>query len=460
MLLHAANRNCYKSCFLIYSSLSLSCQPRPHLSRTYLAVSQVFSTLGNAIAAIQCESHSLIGTDVLWLMHSASAYSVLTILHQRTHEKSISMATASEFNEPPLHRNQRLMTLALREGRMEKRLLICNPRTSFASVSSRESDLRTLNRFPVEVMFQIFSELDFTSLISLRKTNVQGCQLVSAYLPFEVSMVHASAALRAIQCVGSLKHVNAFEFFALMRSSKCSRCGNLGPFMFIPTIERTCWSCIEKFRVYKVSTIKTCFDLEDAHFEGGKTFKTFPGKYGEPWRTFIVIHHLILESKTKDVQLIAGNGSMKRANKRKLKVIASFQRIYRRWEEKIIKYNQSPNRHLTLPPREPATWHDRMDEYTRQYNYLLTTTMPFIDVPARTIQAHRYCAGCNYERYLFRTRFKNLMPLTIGSQMEVQTLHQASRAWLIKDLEEHICGCLWSRLLEQRGAITTFFRCV
>ncbi|EAS36697.3 uncharacterized protein CIMG_02051 [Coccidioides immitis RS] len=345
------------------------------------------------------------------------------------------MATASEFTSPRELELPNFSTLASSVSRMEHRVLTCNPGMPGGLFPSRDSKVGKFDVFPVELIFKIFANLDFASLIKFKKANYAAFALVSAYLPFEVAMKHSSETLRAIQSVGTLKFVNASELFEVMRSTKCSQCGNTGPFLFIPLLKRTCWKCIPTFRIYKVSSVKRCFGLDDSHFRNVATFRTIPGTYGVPLRQYDVIQHLISEPGAQQARLEAGHFDQMQSDRRTSLTLALSQYQGYLRSARANLYDLSALPQGRTPTRGPRTWEASINEDTHQYTYLLTTILPFANLAERTIQHPRYCAGCLYERHIFKTQVKRTMSNEVEAErMEIDTLFKASRACYLRTL--------------------------
>ncbi|EEP82075.1 predicted protein [Uncinocarpus reesii 1704] len=323
------------------------------------------------------------------------------------------MATARDFSAPQESAGPNMDIISSPVSRMEDRILQCDPNVPRAPVTHRDSSAGTLDRFPAETMFQIFSHLDISSLNNFRRANHATFDLVSAYLPFELPMMHASETLRAIQSVGSLK-----------------------------------------FHIFKASTVRTCFGLDDRHFRDIPIYRTIPGKYGIPLRTYDVVQHLISRPDAEYARLRADNFDQVQCDRRRALVWGLFEEEQRGGQARNDLYLQSLSPQTSPRPRVPLTWRSRLAEQTTQYNYHLTTVLPFANVAKRTIETHKYCTGCIYQRHIFKTKLKATLPESVALELEEETMERASRAWLVKDLVEHHKHCQWVGQLLAKWPVT------
>ncbi|WEW60407.1 hypothetical protein PRK78_005892 [Emydomyces testavorans] len=362
------------------------------------------------------------------------------------------MATISDFQAPTVLQTPDRTATAGTVSRMECRVLICDETPQWASIPHRQSAAGNLDIFAAEIMFQIFSYLDIAALINFRRANYATFERASAWLPFQMLITHASDTLRAIETIGSLKFVNALELFKVMKTQRCTFCGSTGPFLFIPLLKRSCWKCIESFKVFKVSTIKRCYGLSDPDFVNVPTFRTCPGKYGIPLRNYNVIQHLISGKAAEEARLSADNYDLQLVEHRRALVMASFEENLARWRARTNGHTQALGSMLAPRSHQPLTWRQRFSEGTTQYNYLVTTTLPFVDLPNRIVQRHRYCNGCIYERWIFKTQTRYKMTdEDLVKQMERETLFKASEARLAQEFVNHFFRCRWVTRYLSRG---------
>jgi hypothetical protein len=119
-------------------------------------------------------------------------------------------------------------------------------------LADRASSAGILDRFPREVVWMIISLLDVQSASRLARVSLGGNLLVRSHPEYRALTEHAYKALVALVMTGlggmhSIQHLHR-----VLRSDKCARCPEFGPFLFLPTGERCCLQCSQLSSAYQM----------------------------------------------------------------------------------------------------------------------------------------------------------------------------------------------------------------
>jgi hypothetical protein len=104
--------------------------------------------------------------------------------------------------------------------------------------------LGQLTRLPFEILSLILLELDATSILRLSHVNRSARELVAAIRPFRDLRDHAVEALCILFRSGLGSHVPARKLHEALTTERCRLCGAFGGFVFLPTAERCCLTCV------------------------------------------------------------------------------------------------------------------------------------------------------------------------------------------------------------------------
>jgi hypothetical protein len=121
-----------------------------------------------------------------------------------------------------------------------------------------------LMKLPIELLHATFSFLDFENLRALRLVSYEVKEAVDEMPAYRLVVRHASAALRALQETRLISQFSAADLYQVMNTDRCAVCCDYGPFLFLPTIERTCANCLDRslfMRVISISDARRCYTL-------------------------------------------------------------------------------------------------------------------------------------------------------------------------------------------------------
>ncbi|KPM41840.1 hypothetical protein AK830_g4692 [Neonectria ditissima] len=136
--------------------------------------------------------------------------------------------------------------------------------------SDRASSAGMLDRLPLEIASITLDMLDLKSLSRLASVSLGGKRLVYAQRAYGNIITIAPQVLAGLGMIGLVDLHRPADLDAVLRTNRCAYCIQYGAFLFLPTCERCCWSCLEQnrsLRLLEPVMAKKYFGLSDEHIE-------------------------------------------------------------------------------------------------------------------------------------------------------------------------------------------------
>ncbi|EZG08139.1 hypothetical protein H106_02625 [Trichophyton rubrum CBS 735.88] len=185
------------------------------------------------------------------------------------------------------------------------------------SQANRRSEISStgmLDRLPLEVLHQMLNTLDFQSLCRLSRVSRRGRSIVESLPTYRALMEYIPDALKALGETRLIQLHSADKLRAVLQSEACVSCREYGPFLFLPTCERCCYTCLrynQSLWVMPLSLAKQSFGLTLRDLKKLPLVKTVPGMYdlARGWshrgsQTLVSVRH------AKEYAMKINNGSL------------------------------------------------------------------------------------------------------------------------------------------------------
>ncbi|KAI1108672.1 F-box domain-containing protein [Nemania sp. NC0429] len=128
------------------------------------------------------------------------------------------------------------------------------PEPMDANFQDRLSSTGTLNRLPIELVYEVLGSLDFQSITRFARVSIRGKNIVQSFPAYRHLMNHAPDALAALGQTRLLSLYSASHLLATLRSERCATCPEYGAYLFLLTCERCCWECLKSQPLRRVLT--------------------------------------------------------------------------------------------------------------------------------------------------------------------------------------------------------------
>lgn len=143
------------------------------------------------------------------------------------------------------------------------------------------SSMGVFGKLPPEIMDGIINHMDLESVTKLKVTSHTMRYLVANSRDYHFVFGHAPQAIRASLALGMGSFVNARQLRQLLHTYECAGCGNFGRFLYLPTWERACITCISnsiRFHTIDTSNAEDIFGInkEDIQQSGREIVSTLP----------------------------------------------------------------------------------------------------------------------------------------------------------------------------------------
>ncbi|KAM5476122.1 hypothetical protein MauCBS54593_000805 [Microsporum audouinii] len=117
------------------------------------------------------------------------------------------------------------------------------PKFSTLPPHSGPSSIGRLDVLPLEILHDTLNSLDFRTLSRLSYVSKRGRSVVESLPAYRELMKHAPDTLKALGKSQLINFHPAGRLRAVLRSESCVWCGQYGPFLFLPTLDRCCYEC-------------------------------------------------------------------------------------------------------------------------------------------------------------------------------------------------------------------------
>lgn len=145
------------------------------------------------------------------------------------------------------------------------------------------ASLGRFDKLPVETTQNILSNLNLSTLTSLRSTSKRMNLLVGSLFPYKEVFTHAPNALRALLSTGATRYFTAVDLQNALRSQECFLCERFGAFLYLLECRRCCWHCLissQDIMPMSKDAAQLLYHLDDQTMRDLPTIRSIPGPYG------------------------------------------------------------------------------------------------------------------------------------------------------------------------------------
>ncbi|KAF5981379.1 cyclin f-box [Fusarium coicis] len=142
--------------------------------------------------------------------------------------------------------------------------------------------LGSIDRLPLELLYDNLLRLDVHSLFRFRQTNRGSRQAVDSLKQYQIVVLHGLNLFCALLRTRTAVEISLLDFYNVMCLKSCSLCDEFGGFMSLLTWTRCCFKCLKEapeIQVQNLSAVRKEFRLTKAESAELRSFKTLPGIY-------------------------------------------------------------------------------------------------------------------------------------------------------------------------------------
>ncbi|KAK4110179.1 hypothetical protein N656DRAFT_675931, partial [Canariomyces notabilis] len=107
------------------------------------------------------------------------------------------------------------------------------------------SSVGTLDIFPPEILLMILDVLDVQSIARLSMACFRARTVVWSMLAYRDLIEFALPTMVALVRTGMASYHSITQLHGALRSEQCCTCSEYGPFLFLPTCSRCCYTCLQ-----------------------------------------------------------------------------------------------------------------------------------------------------------------------------------------------------------------------
>ncbi|KAJ6021964.1 hypothetical protein N7540_007468 [Penicillium herquei] len=170
----------------------------------------------------------------------------------------------------------------------------------------------TLDRLPLELLFNTLCRLDIHSLFRFRQLNLRSRQMVDSLSQYQRIVSHELNLLCALFRTQRAADISLLDFYDALCTKPCAFCGEFGGFISLLTWKRCCFACLQESpetQVRTLASVQKQFHLTQPELAQLVSFKSLPGTYSmnetkTKSRTAIVsLHETIVACKQQSQSL-------------------------------------------------------------------------------------------------------------------------------------------------------------
>lgn len=261
--------------------------------------------------------------------------------------------------------------------------------------------LGSLERFPIEIIHGILSQLTVRDTMRFRNVNRRGRQLVDNMVEYRTVTTHASSCFQAVFRTRISDTLRFADILRALYKQCCEKCDRAGEYIHLPTLTRCCLSCL--------------------HLD--------PGLRTVPLSHFTVIDYRTLR---KLVRVVHGRP-------RDNWYVSGAARLSRRTN--LIDYTTAKE---VIERYKAITIDD--DEPQSERPFAVSCPLPLFDRSTQTTYHALSCKGCALVRFMQKPALKNEEHTRASFLEHFQECDEAKRLWNaseggtkdIGDLENHV----------------------
>ncbi|KAL2022239.1 hypothetical protein VTK56DRAFT_5849 [Thermocarpiscus australiensis] len=141
--------------------------------------------------------------------------------------------------------------------------VVVGPQTSSFIASSLQcpfpsvpiASMGSLSRLPPEIIYEVLRYMDIASILTSRQVNRHSRQVISTLPEYRVTTRYAVDALVALCKTKIASHFTLGDVQTALGVKNCPFCGEFAGFVFLPTLQRCCFPCLQlapEFNVYRL----------------------------------------------------------------------------------------------------------------------------------------------------------------------------------------------------------------
>ncbi|KAM0435388.1 hypothetical protein ACHAPT_003482 [Fusarium lateritium] len=145
------------------------------------------------------------------------------------------------------------------------------------------TSLGIFNKLPAEILLLVLDSADLQSLSRISRVSLRCRSLVENLQPYKKVLAHVPTVVTALARTRLLGVHSLGVIHQALFSSKCASCFDFGGFLFLPTCERVCLTCLDEnmaLRVIPVAIACSIFGLTEQQLTKIPILYSIPGTYG------------------------------------------------------------------------------------------------------------------------------------------------------------------------------------
>ncbi|PKY04922.1 F-box domain protein [Aspergillus campestris IBT 28561] len=152
--------------------------------------------------------------------------------------------------------------------------------TPFQRIS--KTGLGSLDRLPLELLFDTLYLLDMYSLFRFRQINLRSRQMVDSLKQYHTVVSHGLNLFCALLRTRIATDITLLDFYKALCTKACTLCGEFSGFISILAWTRCCFKCLQESpetQVRTLASVRKQLHMANAELGQLRSFKSLPGIY-------------------------------------------------------------------------------------------------------------------------------------------------------------------------------------
>lgn len=252
------------------------------------------------------------------------------------------------------------------------------------------TNIGALDALPLELLQEIFGQLDLRTLTNVRYVNRRATELVDSLPQYRAITTHARNALRGILGIGTGRWITCSLLYEKMCTLGCEECGDFGGYLYLLTCKRVCFLCLSRDALYlplSPNRARRKFGLEQEDIKALPCMRVIRGIYS-PNRKKVASPCILVDHESALRAGISRHGSLSSMNEYVSDKEAQKLHAY---NAKIEAARQSGS---STRPGRLAELNPFDGQSGNPFRFVAIARVPWLNRASNQVELGFYCAGC------------------------------------------------------------------
>lgn len=259
------------------------------------------------------------------------------------------------------------------------------------------SNIGALAVLPLELVWEVVSELDIQTLMEFRRVNRRARELVDSLPEFKAIITHARNALHGILSIDTGRWITCRTLYEKLCRRDCEQCGDIGGYLYLLTCKRVCYPCFTNktaFLPLRPTYASRFFALPREVFKTLPSMRAVTGTYSKQGKD-VPRRAVLVDYMSAFTAALERYGDFERIRRavRRMETRDLWAYDWRTGPWASIPYNRAVHRLGRAGRRNPLQLlHGQRT--AEPFRYVAIVRVPWFDASTQEADFGFYCVGC------------------------------------------------------------------